>query len=625
MLRVVIMFQEDKFINLFTDMMSEGFIFIDSFGKIQIYNKKAKEIFGISGEEGIGHESGKINNNDIVIIGNSCFGKDDGNLTNLDLECLGIRESKMKYGDSLIVVGVMNNKDIEPLYYHKNLNFMDSNLKLDTNFSGINIHVSIDSRNKCIKIDVDNQSFPLNFIQAIGHMVVIDGFTKKVKFYQAKGYTARQESIGELIRGYSFRGKGKDVEDFQVLDKNIFDIHSDNETINEFYEVAKGKEYSYEEKFKEINGHSTICTLRPVNIDGTRVGAVLKVEDISQIKNVTKERDEALLHLQEMENLLNMPENSSKLFPEIIGDSDVMSRLKHLAYKASKSNSTVLILGESGTGKSILATAIHKASKNKDKPFIYVNTGGIPENLLESELFGYDGGAFTGAKKEGKIGMFELADGGTIFLDEIGEISTSLQVKLLQVLQTKSFYRVGGNKKITVDVRIIAATNKDLEDEMKKNNFREDLYYRINVFPIVAPPLRSRKEDIFPLVYNLLPNICIRIGCEKKSISGEALYKLMEYDWPGNVRELENVLERAVNLTEDNIIDSNHLMIGVEKNIDSINNIEHRGLKEVVAKAEKKAIEEAIRIHGGNKNLAMKVLNIKKTSFYEKLKKYDIK
>jgi transcriptional regulator with PAS, ATPase and Fis domain len=244
--------------------------------------------------------------------------------------------------------------------------------------------------------------------------------------------------------------------------------------------------------------------------------------------------------------------------------------------------------------------------------------------LLESELFGYEGEAFTGAKVVGKVGLFELAQGGTIFLDEIGEISTFLQVKLLQVLQDRTFYKVGGNKSIKVDVRIIAATNKNLEKEILLGNFREDLYYRINVFPIWIPPLRDRKSDIYPLVRNTLPKICTRIGCEEKRISVEAISVLTDYNWPGNVRELENILERAINLTEGNIIMSTHLAISKSNDKEINKKGEIKPLKDSICDVEKKAIEEAIIYSDGDKKLAMNLLKISKTSFYEKLKKYNL-
>ncbi|AOY75050.1 sigma-54 interaction domain-containing protein [Clostridium formicaceticum] len=618
------MFENSGFIKQFTDMMSEGFIFIDHFGKIQIYNNKAKEIFGIIGHEGIGHAAGSVQQGDIVIIGDNALGKDDGNLSPKDLNLLGIKDENIVKGGAIIAVGVIAHPHIQPIYkYCKSIKDIKL-MELKDTFLDQNIHVIIDDMKKLIKIEVDHQGFSLPFIHAIGHMVVVDGRTKHVKFYQTKGYTARGEGLYDLLMGKTFRGKGQNVDTFDVIGRSIFEIHYNNSTITDFYEVARGKDLSYKEKFTEINGRSTICTLEPVNQEGKRVGAVLKVEDISEIKKVIRERDEALFHLERMEEQLKEKENVLKLFPEIVGESRKISQVKQLAYKASKSTSTVLILGESGTGKSILAKAIHEASNDKNKPFIHVNGGSIPENLLESELFGYEGGAFTGAKKEGKLGMFELADGGTIFLDEIGEIPLSLQVKLLQVLQNKSFYRVGGNKKVSVDIRIIAATNKNLEEEVARGGFREDLYYRINVFPIWIPPLRERKQDIYPLVYTTLPKICARVGCQQKRMSGEALHKLLDYDWPGNVRELENILERAINLTESQTILSKHLMLGNQKTQQSILDKSILPLREAVEDAEKKAIIEALRHYEGSRVKAMKALEIGKTSFYDKLKKYQI-
>lgn len=615
------MFKNNSFIKQFTDMMSEGFIFIDITGKIQIYNNKAKEIFGINDHEGIDHRAGAIQKGDIVIIGDNCLGKDDGNLTSKALKRLGIHDHYIEVGDAIAAIGVIDTPDIEPMYRYSK----SGTLALKKRFLENDINIVIDTIKKTIKIEVNHQEFLLTYNNAIGHMVVLDGEMGEVKFYQTKGYTARGEGIQDLLSGKHFRAKGKYADVFDVIGKNIFEIHSNTITIEEFYEVAQGKNLSYKEKFTEINGRSTICTLEPINHKSKRVGAVLKVEDISEIKKVISERDEALFHLERIEEKLKEREDVSTHFPEVIGESEEISHVRYLAYKASKSNSTALILGESGTGKSMLAKGIHHASKYRDKPFIYVNSSSIPENLLESELFGYEGGAFTGARREGKIGMFEMADGGTIFLDEIGELSISLQAKLLQVLQSKNFYRVGGNKRISVDVRIIAATNKNLEEEMVKGSFREDLYYRINVFPIWIPPLRDRKQDIYSLVENILPKICSRIGCHQKHMSGEAIQKLLDYSWPGNIRELENILERAVNLTETNTILSKHLVLGTIKQQQADRDKDIKSLKEIVWEAEKKGIEEALKLSNGNKNIAMKALDVGKTSFYEKLKKYSIK
>ncbi|MEA4963780.1 sigma-54 interaction domain-containing protein [Lutispora sp.] len=618
------MFEPDSCARKFTDMMSEGFIFIDTEGKIQIYNNKAKEIFGITYIYGISHSSGKIEEGDIIIIGDNCLGKDDGNMTPEALSCIGIRDSGIQPGDALIAIGVYKSgKGKKPVYKHITPDYDTKALELGCTYLDTEIYGLIDFKNKFINLEVKKEKYIMDYINSIGHIVVIDGNTKKLKFYQTHGYTARGEGLYDLLLGKRYRAKG-DSEFFDVIGKDIFEIHKGGSTIEEFYEAATGKDISYVNEFKEINGRPTICTLSPVNKDGVRVGAVLKVEDISEIKKAIRERDEALLNLEQMERRLREEESAKKLMPEIIGESREIIDVKRLAIKASKTNSTVLLLGESGTGKSLLARAIHNSSKNKNRPFIHVNCGSIPEALLESELFGYEGGAFTGARAAGKAGMFELAQGGTIFLDEIGEISLSLQVKLLQVLQDKTFFKIGGNRNIEVNVRIIVATNKNLEEEMLKGRFREDLYYRINVFPIWIPPLRERKGDIYPLVQNMLPFICSRLGCEIKRISGEALSVLTGYEWPGNIRELENILERAVNLAEGNTILSTHLTIDRIMDYARPKMADIRPLKEVMDEAEKRAIAEAILISGGDKKAAMNALKIGKTSFYEKINKYGI-
>jgi transcriptional regulator with PAS, ATPase and Fis domain len=260
-------------------------------------------------------------------------------------------------------------------------------------------------------------------------------------------------------------------------------------------------------------------------------------------------------------------------------------------------------------------------------PFIQVNCGALPEHLIESELFGYEAGAFTGANRKGKPGFFQLADGGTLFLDEVGEIPLHVQVKLLHAIQHSAFYRVGGTTPIKVRVRIIAATNRNLEHAVSIGQFREDLFYRLNVLRIQIPPLRERREDISELISALLPQICSRIENRQVKVSRDALYTLQSYSYPGNVRELENILERAVNLCEDGEIKKDHLLMEGVKEANQFSSEYDliRPLKEVVQEAEKKEIIKAIARTEGDRDLALKKLGIGKSSFYEKLKKYNIR
>ncbi len=319
-------------------------------------------------------------------------------------------------------------------------------------------------------------------------------------------------------------------------------------------------------------------------------------------------------------------------YGEIIGKSASMRRVFALIEKVADTDSTVLILGESGTGKELVARAIHAASDRREGPFVPVNCGAIPEELLESELFGHEKGAFTGAIKT-RIGRFELAHGGTIFLDEIAEMSPKLQVKLLRALQERAFERVGGTRSIRVDIRVIAATNKDLEKEVREGRFREDLYYRLNVIPIKLPPLRERVEDIPLLVEHFLARFSQRKKREIKGITKEALECLMRHDWPGNVRELENVIERMVILSNGDYLtleDVPEYILGKTGStfmpyVQEFD-IPEEGihLPRLVAEFEKNLILKALEKTGWVKNRAAKLLHINRTTLIEKMKKQKI-
>lgn len=305
-------------------------------------------------------------------------------------------------------------------------------------------------------------------------------------------------------------------------------------------------------------------------------------------------------------------------FEDIIGFSPALSETVKLAKIASHSAANVLIQGESGTGKELIAQAIHNGSPRADGPFVAINCGAIPRDLVESELFGYEDGAFTGARHGGRPGKFELANGGTILLDEIGEMPLDIQVKLLRVLQDKRISRVGGQRYIGVDVRIIAATNRDLEQEVREGNFRADLYYRLNVLPVLVPPLRERNGDIEMLVTFLLTKMCQELGVAIKRFSPEALQFLAAYDWPGNVRELENVVERAVNICAEQEISTEYL----PRNLLAKPSIcwPEVSLKEM----EFRHITETLEKSGGNISIASKLLGIGRNTLYAKLKEYQI-
>jgi DNA-binding NtrC family response regulator len=314
-------------------------------------------------------------------------------------------------------------------------------------------------------------------------------------------------------------------------------------------------------------------------------------------------------------------------FANIIGNSQAMQQLFSRMKRIIKTDSTVLILGESGTGKELVAKAIHFNGNRKDKPFIAVNCSAIPENLLESELFGHVKGAFTGAVKE-KVGKFEAANYGTIFLDEIGTLPMHLQTKLLRVLQEQELERVGSNKQIKLDVRVVSATNVNLEEEVARGNFREDLFYRLNVIPIVIPPLRERIEDILPLTKHFLEKNCRSMQRPIMHIDKEALEALEAYPWNGNVRELENIIERIVALTEGDLITLRDLPANIVKNYveGTPTSVTPAGIDMVAAinEIEKRMIGEALQLAGGVKARAAVMLNINRTTLVEKMRRLGI-
>lgn len=316
-------------------------------------------------------------------------------------------------------------------------------------------------------------------------------------------------------------------------------------------------------------------------------------------------------------------------FDGLVGESSQIRTVFRTISKVARTDSTVLVTGESGTGKELIASSIHNSSSRRNAPLIIINCGAIPGELLESELFGHEKGAFTGAHRA-RTGRFELADGGTIFLDEIGDMSQSLQVKLLRAIQEQTFERVGGGTPIKVDIRIISATNKDLKASMEDGSFREDLFYRLNVIPIKVPPLRERKTDIPLLSDYFLGRLADRFQEKKKAFSDEAMTYLMNYSWPGNIRELENMMERLTVMVEDDIISPEDLPEQVrggrplqapyaQSPIDA-----GVGFTEAVEMFQKTLILEALDRSGGVKAKAAELLKMNRTTLVERIKKLKI-
>jgi len=348
--------------------------------------------------------------------------------------------------------------------------------------------------------------------------------------------------------------------------------------------------------------------------------------------------EELKIKVKKAIELKELTENAPKLVnnkfldyskEEIIGDSPKMQEVYKEIGKIAESDATVLIRGESGTGKELFAKAIHQHSNRKNKPFIVVNCAAIPENLLESELFGHEKGAFTDAYTR-RIGKFELANDGTIFLDEIGDMSLNLQSKLLRVLQERTFTRVGGNEIIYSNARIIAATNRNLEELVNNGEFREDLFFRLNVVTITLPPLRERKEDIKLLVDYFIAKYSTKYKKEVNGISKEAIDILLSYDWPGNVRELENAIARAVIVSSAPVILVDDLPLSLrqkvlsENNQEIVNNGENLTLPQIIEKVEKEAILRALKVSKGNKTKAAQILGISRKSLFNKLRYYNI-
>ena len=427
---------------------------------------------------------------------------------------------------------------------------------------------------------VDTKEPILGYTREIGKSTIVVNTTPIIENDEIKGAISTFEDVSRLVQiSWEFE-EVKELKEryLQILEAVqdgicVFDREGTVTYINGSYNEITGENISEGDNIHEIspngsrmrvlekgqkimgeisqkkNGKSVVANIVPIIVNQQITGGISVVKNLSEIEELIDRISHLSAKTEYLEEELHRRKKLNPAFNRIVGVSNKLYDAMKLAAKTADNNFNVLIRGESGTGKELIAEAIHYSSERATQPFIRVNCAAIPENLLESEMFGHVKGAYTGAIKT-KIGKFGLADKGTIFLDEIGELDKSMQAKMLRVIQKKEFQRVGDDRTITVDARIIAATNRNLEELVENGEFREDLYYRLNVIPIWLPPLRERREDIPVLSEYFLNKIAEELGCEPKKLSGEAMDALIHYSWPGNIRELENVMER-INILAD--------------------------------------------------------------------------
>ncbi|MFY0544148.1 sigma-54 interaction domain-containing protein [Brevibacillus sp. H7] len=367
-----------------------------------------------------------------------------------------------------------------------------------------------------------------------------------------------------------------------------------------------------------------LINTNPILLHDRIIGAVAGETDITSHVRLNQELLNATKKVHHLQQEMAKLSPTSDPFQQIKGNSMAIRRIKTMIQKLKDTQATVLITGESGVGKELFAKAVHDVREGANAPFVAINCGAIPPTLFESELFGYEKGAFSGADQKGKKGMIELTRGGTLFFDEVGEMPLDMQVKLLRVLQEKKYYPVGGTKQIEADFRVVAATNKDLEALVREGKFREDLYYRLNVVTLKIPPLRERIEDTIELTHFFLYEFSLRYNRPIHAISQNVMQNLLQHDWPGNIRELRNTIERLVVFASDGVIKEEDLPISLQttpKSAPSVLSGEQISLQKELEEHERRVILRAIELENGNKQAAAKRLGISRATLYNKLNK----
>lgn len=577
---------------------------------------------------------------------------------------------KFKFVDALFCRGCIDGPKItnDLYYYQKRQIFKElcnetdvihnSKIRLEDWFEKIDLHRSFSSKQKIYKYPTEEE------IQDI--MRKINKYSKSDELNcGACGYNScREKAIAvyngiaeiEMCLPYLLEQKNSLLEKLNLQLNTVKTLNSElSQIIESSYDGlvitdGQGKLVKYNKAFKELvlrggetennyfspsimiaikerrqismlekNGDKEfLVTSTPIfDQNGELIRVVANFRDIQELMRLRVQLEEKKYFEKINKNYRHFLENAKG--ENIVANSVEFGKVLKFASSIAKVDSNVLILGESGTGKEVVARFIHNMSNRKRGPFVVVNCAAIPESLLESELFGYEAGAFTGAKKDGKKGLFELANGGTLLLDEIGELPLNMQAKLLQVIQEKRLMRLGGTRMIAVDVRIIAATNRDLQAMVREGTFRADLYYRLNVIPIYIPPLRERKDDIIPLAYFFLEKFNNKYGL-KKILSEEVKEALLSYDWPGNVRELENLIERLVVTSTDDVITCKDLPDNIKECVNSDTSL-MSPLKQIMEEYEKKIILDAYKKYRNTYKVA-EVLGVNQSTVVRKIKKY---
>lgn len=567
------MFLEECF-ELIIQNVNEALIVIDKKGIILVINKKAEDMFGISSERSLGKYIGEV-------------------LPEIQIPKI-TKAGKAELSQMVFINGKEIISNRIPIIKDERV---EGSIEIFTDIT--------DQKKMQNKINLDK-----DYIDAL--LTVMDAFNEWFVVINEKGIiTSISEDYKEFLG--CDNPIGKKVEDIientkmgKVLKTGIADIGG----------------------IQEIKGNKMIAMRVPIKKDGKVISAVGKVvfKDISDFHALSKKLLDLEKEVEFYKSKIAENKTAKYSVENIIGHSNKIRKVKDLIGKVANTNSNVLINGESGTGKEMIAHSIHNSSKRYLAPFIKINCASIPAELLESELFGYEEGAFTGAKKGGKKGKFELANGGSIFLDEIGDMNINMQAKILRVIQEREIESIGGSGVKSVDVRIITATNKNLEELVKKGEFREDLYYRLNVVKIVSPPLRERKEDIPALANALRIKIAKRLDVYVEGISKDAIECLGNYDWPGNIRELENVIERAINLLDSNImIKTEHLSKRFTSAKYKRYSDKNEYLKTIVEEVEKEVILECLNRNNWNKNKTAQILGISRAGLYKKIEEFNLK